>query len=286
MGRPRIIPVLIDHCEEKIPAILRPIAYIDFSSDYAAGIERLLVRGLGLGAKPTLPAESASDEAGSNRPRATTPEHSATHPVALLGIVTAVVVIVVLGTFFLGGTSTEVYPTTMIPQSSATGTSIAGQTGTRLAATPTSVPVATPVIPPPPASIENPMCPEPQYTNITFPPNRSTLSGLVQVKGSVIVHPYAQPYRYSLFYRSGIVRDEMDGVADVQAPLSPNGPNGKNFPIQVMYFQPQDGPLVDVVLGSWDTTKLASDWYSLRVWSKDRGGTFAGCDVYVYVYVK
>lgn len=118
---------------------------------------------------------------------------------------------------------------------------------------------------------------------LTSPVNESGVSGVVQVRGSVIVPSSAQPYRYSLFYRPGIVREAMNATADAQVPVNPNSPNGKNIPIQVVYFQPFDGPIVDDILGTWDTTKLSGGWYSLRLWNKDRGGNYMGCDVYVYV---
>ena len=127
------------------------------------------------------------------------------------------------------------------------------------------------------------MCPEPQYTTISFPINGNTISGVVSIKGTVSVRPFAQPYRYSLYYRPDIVRDEMDSTADSQAPLAVTSPSGKNQPIEVKYFLPFDAPVIDSVLGTWDTTKVTSGWYSLRLWSKDRGGNTSGCDVYVFV---
>lgn len=287
MGRPRIIPLLLDHCETKIPAILRPVAYVDFTDDYAAGFERLLVRGLGVdAARLGHVSAAAADDAHqvTLRRRA---RRLQSHPLALLGMFVAVIALTLLGVFMLGNTGIEIAPLTLVPTNARTTTPRAAPSTALSSAAATAPPSTTPsalvTLPPPPASIDNPLCPEPRFTMLSFPTNGSGVSGLVSARGSLVQRSGSQPYRYSLFYRPGIVRDAMDGDADAQAPLSASQPNGKNVPIQVVYFQPYDGPINDDVLGAWDTTKLSSGWYSLRLWNKDRGGNFTGCDVYVFV---
>ena len=287
MGRPRIIPLLLDHCEAKIPAILRPVAYVDFTDDYAAGLERLLVRGLGVDAA----------KLGHSSATVTDDEHQVTlrrrgilglraNPMMIIGVAVLVIVLVLAGFFALGGAGTNVLPLILGSNNTLTPTPRSTQSSTSSAVSTSSPSIVPSVVippPPPPASIDNPMCSDPRFTSLAFPTNGSGLTGVVQIRGSVSVPSSAQPYRYSLFYRPGIVREVMDVIADGQVPVNPNSPNGKNIPIQVVYFQPFDGPIVDDVLGTWDTTKLASGWYSLRLWNKDRGGNFMGCDVYVYV---
>lgn len=288
MGRPRIIPLLLDHCEAKIPAILRPVAYVDFTDDYAAGLERLLVRGLGVdAAKLGHMSVAASDDEHQVMLRRRVLLGSRPSPIVLLGVFVTVVAVVLLGVFALGSAGTGFSPLTMGPTSTLVSNPRSTQSSASSSAASTSSPstlaTVTTAPPSPPASIDNPMCPEPRFTVLTSPVNESGVSGVVQVRGSVIVPSSAQPYRYSLFYRPGIVREAMNATADAQVPVNPNSPNGKNIPIQVVYFQPFDGPIVDDILGTWDTTKLSGGWYSLRLWNKDRGGNYMGCDVYVYV---
>lgn len=291
MGRPRIIPLLLDHCEAKIPAILRPVAYVDFTDDYAAGLERLLVRGLGVDAAKLghVPAVTSNDDHQVTLRRRAMLEIRS-QPFVMVGIVITVIALVLIGVFIASGGVATFSPLTLSQTRTANSTTIARATLSAAgSASPTVFKISTPspsvvvTPPPPPASIDNPACSEPRFTALTFPANGSSLNGVVQVRGSIIMPASAQPYRYSLFYRPGIVRDAMDATADSQVPVNPNSPNGRNIPIQVVYFQPFDGPLTDELLGTWDTTKLASGWYSLRLWSKDRGGNFMGCDVYVYM---
>ena len=291
MGRPRIIPVVIDDCHSLIPVILRPVAYIDFTrGNYADSLQRLLK---GMGVLISEAARAATPASPPSAPPRATPPPSKRKAWMVVSLAAAMVGLVVLGMLFISDSTMEVSPLTLAPSVVATPTflkSTSTMAATRLAIAtapgaiaPTLPPIAPTQVPPPSESIANPMCPEPQYTFISFPSNGAVISAVVTIRGTASIKPYAQPYRYALFYRPGIVRDAMDGVADAQAPLSVNGPNGKNIPIQVVYFQPYDAPVVDVVLGSWDTTKLASGWYSLRLWNKDRSGNYSGCDVYVYV---
>jgi hypothetical protein len=297
MGRPRIIPVLIDHCEEKVPAILRPIAYVDFSDNYAQGLAKLVVRGMGVGNREAHAFQEPQPKRATLANANTILSQSGAHPLALIATIAVVVVSVVFGTLLVGGNlTTAVNPLTVQAQTS-TSSSAVSQATPRTSATiassksssassalvilPTSIPTVPP--PAPPASIDNPACPEPQFTGISFPMNGNVVSDIVAVRGNVVVHPFAQPYRYSLFYRPGIVREAIDSAADAQVPLSETSPNGRNIPIKVVVFQPFDAPINNDVLSSWDTRKLASGWYSLRLWSKDRGGNFMGCDVHVFV---
>ncbi len=173
---------------------------------------------------------------------------------------------------------------TRAPTRSTSGTVQATVQSSKSSIASTLVPPSiVPALPTPPSSIDKPLCPEPKSVILTSPLNGSGVTGIVQIRGTVEVRQGAQPYRYSLYYRSGIVRESMDGIADEQAPITGKYPNGRNVPIQVVYFQAYDGPIVDQVVGWWDTTKLSMGWYSLRLWNKDRGGNFIGCDVYVFV---
>lgn len=276
-GRPRIIPVLIDDCHAQIPAILRPVSYIDFTSaNYADALRRLL-KGMGVVVNDAKQAHSTNAETS----KAALPFNLKVWSV--VGVVAAMLSLIVLWMLFVENPGEQTAPLTIAPNTVASQTS----SSPKQTVFPTSAPVASvsapSPIPSPPEPIVNPLCPDPQFAGISFPSNGAEVSGIVVVRGTVGVKPFSQPYHYSLFYRPGIVREAMDGAADDQAPLSVGAPMGKNSPIQVTYFQPYDSSIVNVELGTWDTTKLASGWYSLRLWNKDRGGNYSGCDVYVYV---
>lgn len=314
-GRPKIIPLLVDDCQDKIPAILRPVAYIDFVGRYDKAFEQLLVRGLGVQStilkrdgKRLIPGQALLPFMDTtfdpplsppSQPRLfALPSEKArarnAKLVLMIGALVSMIAVVTLIAFFTGifdqttllpmilaAPTQSIAATAPLGARMPTGTtSSASQATPQLTNAPTAVMAALPT---PPASIDNPLCPQPNSVFIASPLNGSLLSGSVQIRGTVAVRGGAQPYRYSLFYRPGIVRDAMDSNADAQAPLSANQSNGRNIPIQVVYFNPFDGPIIDDVLGSWDTTKVSAGWYSVRLWNKDRGGNYVGCDVYVYV---
>lgn len=48
-GRPRIIPVLIEDCQNELPIFLRSRLYINFTGRYEAGLDELLTKGFGVG---------------------------------------------------------------------------------------------------------------------------------------------------------------------------------------------------------------------------------------------
>ena len=283
MGRPKIIPVLIDHCEDKVPAILRPVAYVNFSDNYTSALRQLLVRGMGVGIKPPVLPES---KRVSVPPK---PKSANAFPVSkglmVTGIILVFVAVIILATLFLGGYSFDFIPLTLPPQTSTSTVTVARAT---LASSSSSLPVSPTTSPAtllltPPASIDRPLCPEPDFTNIIFPTNGISVTGEVQVRGTVKVHPFAQPYLYSLFYRPGIVHDNMDSDANAQAPRDETSANGINVPIRVLEVPPFADGITNGLLGNWDTAKLKNGWYSLRLWNTDRGGNYMGCDVYVYV---
>lgn len=272
-GRPRIIPVIIDQCQDKIPTILRPGTSIDFSGNpYAISLQNLLV-----GMQQSIPAtDRPYVETSSSRKRAPEPSRGSWRkPWAKLGIGGAILGLILLAAL-------------VFTDNNSLGWAIEFSKDQLMLTTVPPTPIASPIpsptaIPITPALVDNPLCSDSQYTSFSFPKNGSQVSGAVEVRGKVIPKPYTQPYQYSLFYRPGIVRQAVDAVSESQIPVTLNLPIGNNYLIHFKFFQPSDPAIETGVLGIWNTNALASGWYSLRIWFKDRGNANMVCDVYVYV---
>jgi len=133
----------------------------------------------------------------------------------------------------------------------------------------------------PPAPIANPFCPRPLNLELKYPTNGSTVNGAVQIRGTV--KPRFQGEWYSLFYRVGIVREEMDYQIQNRVPRTRTTPVSGNIPIEFYAFTANVPVITDAVLGTWDTTALSTGWYSLRLWLRETDSQFLACDVYVMV---
>lgn len=132
----------------------------------------------------------------------------------------------------------------------------------------------------PPASIANPFCPRPLNLEFKYPSNGSIVSGVVQIRGTVKPRNVGQ--WYSLFYRAGIVREEMDTLIQNRVPRDRTTPVGGNIPIEFYSFT--NVPVItDGILGTWDTTTMPAGWYSLRIWLREIDSQFLACDIYLAV---
>jgi hypothetical protein len=141
-------------------------------------------------------------------------------------------------------------------------------------------PLVTPQLVTPPASIDAPYCPRPLNLELKSPTNGSAVSGVIQIRGTV--KPRNAGLWYSLFYRAGIVREEMDYQIQNRVPRDRTTPVSGNIPIEFYTFT--NVPIItDSILGTWDTTKVPDGWYSLRVWLREIDSQFLACDIYLAV---
>lgn len=53
-GRPRIIPVLVEDCEDELPALLAARLYFNFTNRYDAALKELLTKGFGIALKQVI----------------------------------------------------------------------------------------------------------------------------------------------------------------------------------------------------------------------------------------
>lgn len=53
-GRPRIISILVEDCEDELPALLAARLYFNFTNRYDAALKELLTKGFGIALKPVI----------------------------------------------------------------------------------------------------------------------------------------------------------------------------------------------------------------------------------------
>jgi|GEM_PF-476356 formylglycine-generating enzyme required for sulfatase activity len=157
-GRPRIIPLLVEDCEDEMPIFLRSRLYIVFAGRYDDALNELLTKGFGLA--PTVSAPSIMPPVPTSPTLPTVPR---TWIIASGGIV-GVLVLCVLAVWIVGqlgaaiastptriaqATATTVPPTSVpIPTTLPTGTPAPTVQPTSAPTfTPTNVPTITPMPP-------------------------------------------------------------------------------------------------------------------------------------------
>ena len=93
-GRPRIISVVIDDCQNEMPVFLRSRLFIDFTKSYDAAFSELLRRGFGIA--PAQPPGATGTTAAAERSEPRDVSRTGAHsPIVLIGA--AIVLILVLG---------------------------------------------------------------------------------------------------------------------------------------------------------------------------------------------